>query len=66
MESEKNLRLVVVQDEDGWYYIKNLILYEKAFTPFPSIQDIEIYMGEELTLLSEAQIPEGNQSHKLT
>ncbi len=49
--------IAVCQDDDGWYYLKALAMQEGFATPFARIEDIEIHVGEKMTLISEVDVP---------
>lgn len=48
--------LVVLQDEVGWLYLKKLVQVEGLLTPFRSIEEIEIYLDEDLAFLDERKL----------
>lgn len=49
--------VTVFQDSEGWYYLKSLAMVEGPATPFARIEDIELYLGEKLTLIQETDVP---------
>lgn len=52
-----NKAFMVLQDSDGWLYLKQLLEEEGISTPFSSVQELEVVLGEKLTLLKEINIP---------
>ena len=49
---------VVFQDRSGWFYLKKLVEREGLKTPFTSIEEIEMFLGEKLTLAQELKFPD--------
>ncbi len=49
--------VTIYQDGDGWYYLKALAMQEGLVTPFARIEDIEVHVGEKMTLISEVDVP---------
>ena len=43
----------VVEDNSGWFYLMESLKQEGITTPFPSLQHVEIAVGEPLTLVNE-------------
>lgn len=48
--------IVVLQGEDDWLYLKRWLEEEGSTTPFSSVQELEIALGEKLTLEKEVDI----------
>lgn len=48
--------IVVLQDIDGWLYLKRWLEEEGPATPFASVQELEVALGEKLTLEKEVDI----------
>lgn len=48
--------IVVLQGEDGWLYLKRWLEEEGPTTPFSSVQELEVALGEKLTLEKEVDI----------
>ena len=42
--------VVVFEDSVGWLYLKALVEMEGYATPFSSMDEVEVYVGEPLTL----------------
>ncbi len=47
---------IILQDNSGWFYVNKLVQKEGLKTPFSSIQEIEMFLNEELTLLHEVDL----------
>jgi len=45
--------ILVMQDDQGWLYLKWLLDQEGIATPFSSVKEIEIAIDEKLTLIRE-------------
>lgn len=45
--------ILVFRDEQGWLYLKWLLDREGPATPFFSVEEIEVAIGEKLTLVRE-------------
>lgn len=43
--------ILVLEDVDGWLYLKHLIDREGPATPFASVQELEVALGDKLTLV---------------
>lgn len=48
--------IVVFKGEDGWLYLKRWLEEEGPTTPFSSVQELEVALGEKLTLENEVDI----------
>lgn len=48
--------IVVLQGEDGWLYLKRWLEEEGPTTPFSSVQELEVALGEKLILEKEMDI----------
>lgn len=48
---DKGIR--VVEDNNGWFHLVETLKQEGITTPFPSLQHVEIAVGEPLTLVNE-------------
>lgn len=48
--------IVVLKGEDGWLYLKPWLEEEGPLTPFSSVQELEVALGEKLTLEKEMDI----------
>lgn len=51
------MMVIVFQDEAGWFYLKRLYELEGPATPFSSIQELEMAVGEKFTLVYEKPAP---------
>lgn len=51
------IMIIVFQGDAGWFYLKRLYEQEGPATPFSSIQELEMAVGEKLTLVYEKQAP---------
>ncbi len=43
--------ILVLEDRDGWLYLKHLLDREGPATPFASVQELEVALEEKLTLV---------------
>lgn len=51
--------IVIYRDQTGWYYLKALVQEEGFATPFASVDEIEMLIGEKLTPLCEVPLSAG-------
>ncbi|MBI3440966.1 MAG: hypothetical protein HY052_04060 [Proteobacteria bacterium] len=43
--------ILVLEDANGWLYLKHLIDREGPATPFASVEELEVALGDKLTLI---------------
>jgi hypothetical protein len=48
---------LVVQDDQGWLYVKGWFDKEEPATPFFSVEELDLAFEEKLTLVREVEIP---------
>ena len=51
--------ILVLQDQEGWLYLSSLLKEEGTATPFFSVEELEVALGEKLTLAKEKSLNEG-------
>ena len=51
LDKNDTRRLIVLEDDVGWYYIKRLVEFEGFRTPFASIEEIELVVETKLELI---------------
>jgi hypothetical protein len=51
--------ILVFQDQEGWLYLRSLLKEEGPATPFFSVEELEVALGEKLTLAKEKSLNEG-------